>query len=133
MVKPAHFIKIIFHTLLREQRCYVCFSRKDFALLFLSVSNSSGGWFDYGNASDLTAVKQFSRQLLLLLHRGWVKPSPIKKKLSAEVNDMSHKSTFNGSPVMKGAWLKHRGQAKPSPMKKEISAEFNDTSHKTLP
>ena len=31
-----------------------------------------------------------------------VKPSPIKKELCAEFNDTSHKTTLNGSNVMKG-------------------------------
>ena len=37
-----------------------------------------------------------------LKNRGQAKPSPMKKELSAEFNDTSHKTTLNGSNVIKG-------------------------------
>ena len=41
-----------------------------------------------------------------LKHREQVKPSPIKKEVCAEFNDTSHKTTLNGSKVMKAGVAK---------------------------
>ena len=47
------------------------------------------------------SVNSYKKGVWLKL-RERVKPSPIKKELCAEFNDTSHKTTLNGSNVMKG-------------------------------